>query len=211
MKKLLNAIALAVATLGASTAANAGIVLSFTPSSSHVDVGQDVTITASISGLGPEVLSGFDLNFVYTPALLDWQLITFFGGVLGPHHDSGAGEPSGGGVVNGNIGYWGNSLEDDSYLQANQADSFDLFQFTLRGKVDGTTDFTLGPDADFNRLFVGLNFGTLDVSIGSACIAVGNASCDGNPVPEPASFGLAAIALLTAGAASRRRRKTVAA
>ena len=68
----------------------------------------------------------------------------------------------------------------------------------------------LGADLDIERNFVGRGFQTLPISVEGACIAVGTGSCD-NAVPEPSSYGLAAIALLAAGAAGRsRRRKTLA-
>jgi MYXO-CTERM domain-containing protein len=51
-----------------------------------------------------------------------------------------------------------------------------------------------------------MNFSTLDVSVNSACIAVGTGQCN---VPEPASFGLVGVALLGALApAALRRRKS---
>jgi MYXO-CTERM domain-containing protein len=199
MKHLLSSVALAAAALCASAPASAAIVFSFTPSATQIAVGDSVTIDATISGLGPEILSAFDLNFVYDPAILQWSLIGYFGATLG--HPLGVADN---GLPNGNLGFDDSSLDDDATLAANQADSLLLFRFTLSGQTDGATTFTLGASPDFDRNFVGLNFESLNVDVGSVCIAVGTGSC---AVPEPASYGLAAIALLAAGAAGRTRRR----
>ena len=199
MKKLLSAAALAAAALCASASANAAITLSFTPASSHINVGDFVTIDVTISGLGTEILSAYDLNFVYSPAVLNWVLINFPPNMLG---NSIGGSSNG--LPEGNLGLIDASLDDDDTLAANQPDSFLLFQFALQGTADGATTFTLGPDADFDRNFVGRRFQSLDVVVGSACIAVGTGSCD---IPEPASYGLAGVALLAAGFAGRSRRR----
>jgi len=202
MKHLLSGAALAAAALCATAPASAAIVFSFTPSATQIAVGESVSIEATISGLGTEILSAFDLNFVYDPAILNWTLIQYFGGNLG----NSIGQADNG-LPNGNLGFDDSSLDDDQVLAASQADSFLLFRFSLKGTADGATTFTLGPSFDFDRNFVGLGFQSLNVDVGSVCIAVGTGSC---VVPEPASYGLAAIALLAAGAASRtRRRRTV--
>ena len=198
MKHLLSSVALAAAALCASAPASAAIVFSFTPSATQIAVGEAVTIEATISGLGPEILSGFDLNFLYNATVLDWTLTEYFGANLG--NSLGLNDMS----VNGNLAVDDASLDDDATLSANQADSFLLFRFHLDGKGDGATTFTLGADPDFERNFVGLNFESLNVDVGSVCIAVGTGNCT---VPEPASYGLAAIALLAAGAAGRTRRR----
>ena len=89
---------------------------------------------------------------------------------------------------------------------ASQADDLLLFRFVMAGAADGVTSFALGANPDFERNLLGLNFESLNVNVGSACIAVGTGSCD-NRVPEPASFGLAGLALLAAGVAGRNRRR----
>ena len=199
MKSLLSAVALATAALCASAPASAAIALTFTPSSSHINVGDVVVIDASVTGLGNEILSAFDLNFVYNPAVLDWTLIQYFGAELG--NAAGA---STNGLPPGNLGFNDASFDSDATLAANQADSFVLFRFTLSGLADGATTLTLGPSLDFDRNLVGLNFASLNAAIGSACIAVGTGNCT---VPEPASYGLVGAALLAAGWAGRTRRR----
>jgi hypothetical protein len=200
MKRILSTIALAVAALGAAAPAAAAPSLSFTASANSIAVGDATLITATVSGLDAEILSAFDLNFVYNPAILNWTAISYFGAPLG--HSLGA---STNGLPNGNLGFDDASLDDDATLAANQANSFNLFTFSLVGLADGATTFTLGADPDFDRNFVGLNFASLAVDVGSICIAVGTGSCDNN-VPEPATYGLAGLGLMAAGLAGRRRK-----
>lgn len=198
MKKLLSATALAAGALFAAAPASAAIVFSFTPSATQIAVGDSVTIEARISGLADEILSAFDLLFTYDASVLDWQIITAVNelGINGGLATNG--------LPNGSLGFNDFSLEDDDDLAAVQGDDLLLFTFQLDGVTDGATVFTLGPDPDFDRNFVGRRAQSLLVDVGSVCIAVGQGSCD---VPEPESFGLAAIALLGAGFAGRTRRR----
>ena len=57
MKKSLASLCLALGTLVSAASASAAVVVSFTPSSQHVNVGDTVTVDVSISGLGAEILS----------------------------------------------------------------------------------------------------------------------------------------------------------
>jgi hypothetical protein len=203
--------AAAAVALFAASASAAPIIVSFTPSAQHVNVGDALSVEVHISGLDAEILSGFDLNFRYNSALLQWSVVdgstTFaqLGGAWGVdpifEYDS---------VVNGDIGVQASSLDDDANVAANQADSFLLFRFDFTATADGTTQFGLGPSLDFERNFLGLEALSLDVQVGSACIAVGQGNCV-RRVPEPASFGLAGMALIGAGLPwlSQRRRRTV--
>lgn len=207
MKKLkttLSALALAAGAMLASAPASAAIELTFTPASSHINVGDSVTIDVSISGLGSEILSAFDLNFLYSSSVLNYSFITYYGN-LG--NELGLGNN---GLPEGDLGFDNSSLESDADLMAMQLDDFLLFSFEMVGFGDGVTSFSLGANPDFERNFVGLNAESLSVNVGSACVAVGQGSCD-NRVPEPASFGLAGLALLAAGAAGRMRRRSRAA
>jgi hypothetical protein len=202
MKKLIAVCGLVAGTLIGAGPAAAVPILSFAPTSSHINVGDSVTIEATISGLGAEILSAYDLNFVYDAALLNWQVITQVGGPFIVNFSPLSGFDNN---VEGNLGFFMNSLDSDADLSANQPDSFVLFSFTLKGIADGVTTFTLGPDLDFDRNFVGLNALSLQVAVGSACIAVGTGVCA--TVPEPsilALLGLAVAGALTS--ASRRRR-----
>lgn len=193
----------------ACAVAQAKPVVTFTPESSQIAIGESVSIEVQITGLGLEVLSAYDLNIVWNPAVasytaLDQRSVNEFGALVG----NGLGDPDLTANVQGNAGGWLSSLDSDANLAATQADSFALFTILLEGRADGVTTLTFGPDFDFQRNLVGLNSLTLDASIGSACIAVGSGSCS---VPEPGSYGLVGVALLAGGIARRSRRRVAAA
>jgi MYXO-CTERM domain-containing protein len=203
MKKSIAALGLAASAALLAAPSHAAITLVFAPSATQVAVGEAFTIDVSISGLGADILSGYDLNFVYAAAVLNWSGSAAFQAPFGSWLDGNNGLP------NGDLGYDLTSLETDASLAASQADSFQLFSFSLVGAANGSTTFTLGADADFQRLLVGANATPLAVDIGSVCIAVGTGSCT-QAVPEPASFGLAGLALFGAFApAAWRRRKSL--
>lgn len=203
MKHSFSTLAVALALCGAAAPASAVPTLTFSASQSQIAVGEFTTITADMNGLGDEVLSAFDLNFVYDNAVLNWNIITYFSFELGI-----PGIASTNGLPEGNLGLADTSLSSDADLAATQPDSFTLFSFVMQGVGDGSTTFTLGPDADFDRLFVGLNGASLAVDVGSVCVAVGTGSCD-NGVPEPATGLLVGAALAAAGASMRRRKAGV--
>ena len=96
MNKLLAACGLATAALLASAPASA-IDVTISPSAQHIDVGGTATVTVSISGLGNEILSAFDLNMVYDGEIL--QLASANGdGAFGARHlpaPRGEGDPAG--------------------------------------------------------------------------------------------------------------------
>jgi len=182
------------------TAAPASAIsITFTPSSTHLSVGDSVTIDMTISGLGDEILSGFDFNAFWDSTVVAWQV---FGlavvGQLGPdpYYDWD-------GLFANSVGAVGSSTLSDNDLAAIQPDSFLLAQFKLKGIADGVTTFGLGADPDFERNFTGRDFLTLNVDVGSACIAVGTGSCE-VAVPEPGTLGLLGIGLLGLGLGRRR-------
>lgn len=200
MKKSITTLALAASTWLVTAPATAAITLAFTPSAAHINVGDAVTVQATISGLDAEVVSGFDLNFVYNPSVLAFSSFTYATGPLGIQTALNST------VAAGNLGYDVVSLEDDATLVLNQSNSFELFSFVLLGAADGTSHFTLGADPDFERVISGLNFNPLTVDVGNLCIAVGSGTCS---IPEPGTYSLAGLALAGAllPAALRRRRK----
>lgn len=210
MKSHLTAAALAVAALCASVPASAAIALTFTPSATHVNIGDTVTVDVGITGLGTEILAGFDLNFVYSTSVLTWIKTSFFGAQFpNPFPD-----PIGILEVPGNLGYDIISLDDDATIASIQTDdAFQLFTFEFTGAGNGTTQFTLGGGAN-DRLFLGSIDNAsgspieLAVNVGSVCIEVGTGSCNGGgpTIPEPATYGLVAVALFAAGVTGRRRR-----
>jgi hypothetical protein len=202
MKKQLSIACLATAAALACANASAAIVLSFTPSATSINIGDNVVVDVSISGLGAEVVSGFDLNFLFNSLPLSYSSATYFGGQLGAQTALNST------VAAGNLGFDVVSLELDAALAASQADSFQLFSLTFTGAADGVSFLTLGADPDFERLFTGLNAASLAVDVGRVCIAVGQGVCPVTPVSEPATYGLAGLALAAAwlpGALRRRR------
>ena len=209
MKRLLTAIALAAAALSCMAQTQPGVVLSLTPSTTGpIAIGEQITVRATISGLGSEVLSAYDLNYLFNPGVLNWSWIEFwgiggwgerdqFGGVI-----NGFGEPNGDPMPMGNHGMWLNALEQDAWLELNQDDSFDIARFGWTGAANGTTQITLGDDPDLQRMFVGLNALPLNVHFAPLCIAVGTGQCQ---VPEPDSLVLVGAALAAAAWGMRRR------
>ena len=209
MKSIVSAAALAAAALVYSTSAGAATV-SFTPSMSTIDVGGSTTITMSISGLGNEILSGWDFNIIWTSAIV--SLAGADAVVDCSVLDVGAGSLCFDAPSAGNYGNVGVSFDSDAALAANQADSLVIGTFKFFGVAGGTTTVGLDGGPDFDRNFTGLNNGSLTISVETAEICVrGDLSlCGGLPgVPEPASYGLAGVALLAASWASRGRRRTV--
>lgn len=208
MKKSIASLCLALGTLVSAASASAAVVVSFTPSSQHVNVGDTVTVDVNISGLGAEILSAYDLNFFYNGAVLG---LTRSANATSAFDQLGAAYGAAPGSVFDvtSLGEWGLQMyafEDDAIIAANQADSFLLARFGFSADADGVSQFGLGLDPDFERNFVGLNALSLDVIVGKACIAVGTGSCE---VPEPGTLALLGAAL--AGAvlprALRRRRQ----
>lgn len=206
MRSLLSRLALAGAMALPCSAALSAPVVKFTPSQQHVAVGDAFRVDVSISGLGAEVLSGFDLNFRYDAALIDFAAVDHerVSGELGAdwgvepliEYDT---------QLDGDIGVQAVAFVDDASLVANQSDAFLLFSFDLIAEAEGLSMFTLGDSLLFERNIVGLNFATLDVEVQGACIAIGNASCgSANAVPEPESWLLVLAAIGAMVFVSRR-------
>ena len=75
MKKLFTAGAMAAA-LAAALPASAALV-TFTPATQHIGIGDVVVIDVTISGLGAEVLTGVDMNMLFSSGAAEWTVADF--------------------------------------------------------------------------------------------------------------------------------------
>jgi len=207
--------ALALAAAGLSSAQAAAVVLSITPSQQNVAIGEIFTVDIVISGLTGinEIVSGFSLQVAF-----DDGFLSYFNGDLAP------GVTALGGVGSVDFGFASaaanqrggdaTSFLTDGDLDALQGDSFTLMTLAFQGLADSVSFLNFGANFDSDRLVTGRLqnriAGVLDLDYSGACIAVGNASCR-SQVPEPASYGLAGLALLGCGLATTRRRQSVSA
>jgi len=200
MKKTLAALGLACAALGFALPSQAAIVVSLVPSSTHINVGESVTVAVNISGLGSEIASGYDLTVLFAPSVLAAgsisQFLAEFGGL--PNISSGA--SFGAGFVGADLV----SFLDDPTLSADQSDAFTLLSLSFIGLADGTSSLSFGLDPDFERNVVGLDAATLNAAFGSICIEVGNGQCT---VPEPSTYALLGAALAGMVVPNVRRRR----
>jgi hypothetical protein len=203
MKSMLSAAAMAAATLCASAPAGAAIVVSFDPASSSIAIGDSISVAMRISGLGDEILSALDINLLFSNAIVGNDTVTH--DVTAQWPDPGFSTSVGFGAGDTDVYDDSNDVNDEA-IAAVQANDFTVLTFTFTGLADGASFLKLGADPDFERNFVGRRAESLDVQIQSACIAVGTGSC-AVAVPEPASYGLAGIALLAAAVAGRSRRR----
>lgn len=204
MKRLFATFGLALGAWLAPVPAAAAIIVSFNPSSQHINVGDTTTVDVNISGLGAEVLSAIDVDLLFNQAIIGNFAVTHFvvpefGGLGNSYFNTnfGSGRTE---VIDG-------SLLSDPDLQAAQGDAFTILRFSFQGIADGFSLLQFGPDPDFERNFVGLNALSLQVDVGTACIAVGTGQCP-SAVPEPSSLALFGLVLAGAlvPAALRRRR-----
>ena len=106
MKKLVATAALAFGLALPMAPATASVAVTFAASQEHINIGDGLFVTMTVSGLGAEILRGFDLNVRYDPVVLDWTLIEYFGANLG----SATVGLSNNGLPNGDLGVNDSSL-----------------------------------------------------------------------------------------------------
>lgn len=216
MKRLCAALATLAAAAALSLPAQAAVV-SFSPASQTVaNPGDSVSVDVRVSGLGTEVVSAFDFNIFFNPAILTNTSIVFNEAGLGVTPGFAFADDwfadadtSVAGEVKLTLFSWLTSDGEIADIQAD--DSFTLFTLNFDAAANGATNLFFGAPPDFDRNLVGREALTLDASYGQACVAVGTgATCD-NQVPEPASYALALAALGAASLARRRAKAKTAA
>lgn len=177
-------------------------------------VGDVFTVDVNISGLGTEIVSAFDLNIYFDNTMLAVEGspgYTLGSGLGGTWLDLSA-------VAADNFDLFADGLAGiptptDDDLAALQTDnSFTIVTLSFRAVSAGVSYLRFGLGSN-ERDIVGRNAQFLQVDFNNACVAVNAAGAQGNgcAVPEPGSFGLAGLALMSAllpGVLRRRRLQT---
>ena len=213
LKPLIAALTLATAGLSSAWAAP---VLSIVPAQSSVALNGLVTVDIVISGLTGvnEIVSGFDLNVSFNTGVLSWRTIDLTPATIALGGSGNVLLAFDADDSDGKIGGDMTSFLADDDLDALQGDSFTLMSLQFEGVQNGVSFLDFGADPDFERLVTGRLeasgiAGVLNLQYTGACVAVGTGSCTQNPIPEPATFGLAGLALLGCGltrSLTRRRQ-----
>jgi hypothetical protein len=214
IKKAIALGAAACSLLGAPVAA---AVVSITPSLSNQVSGSAFTLDVNVSGLGTEIVSVFDLNIYFDPAVLKGASYTLGAGLGGPWTDLGATLP---GTFDlfafSNLVDPLDPLTDDALAALQSDGGFTLATLSFEAVGDGVSQVYFGLGAN-ERDIVGRNAQFLGVQYLGACVAVNGPAGGPNvcriDVPEPSTYALAGLALagMLAPMALRRRSTTTTA
>lgn len=205
MKKLLIA-ALVVANGWLATApVHAAPVLSLVPNASTIAVGGSVNVNLVISGLDSvgEIVSGFDLDVFFDPAVLSAMGLSTAFAPWGTGGDVSLSQSFAG---PGHVAFKLTARLGDDILDGLQGDSVLLSSILFLGLADGFSTISYGLDPITERLVLGRGDLTLAHGTTDTCVAVGTGACAVS-VPEPASLPLLVLALVGMGLALRRQRQ----
>lgn len=165
--------------LGTASAA----LLSFSPSSQSVSLGDNVSVDLRISELGDEILTGFDLNISFDDSILGFQSFTFGSGLdlfgLGSIQDVDDSLP---GLVN----VFEISFESDDDLKDFQPNDFILGTFNFSALSIGTSALSITAPL-FGVALVGELASELDMQVQDGSVSV---------VPIPAAIWLFGTGLI---------------
>ncbi len=158
--------------------------LDFLLSSSSVDVGDTVTLSAVIGGLGDFTapsLGAFDFNIEFDPALVELTASpVIFGTLLG---DEGFGESlSGSSAASGSVNLFALSFLTGAELDALQPSSFTLATLSFNALASGVNAFS------FSSVILGDGAGDpLVASLGGASLTINSITPPPPPPPPPPS------------------------
>ena len=214
MKMKKYAVAFGMALLGLLSAPAHAVLVSLSPSLQTKTVNDSFSVDVNISGLGTEIVSAFDLNIYFNPAVLTGLSYTFGGGRGGAWDDTGSQ------TLSGSFDLQGFSLtfdptktqqqNDDDLALLQAPNSFTLATLTFQAFAAGVSQIEFGLGLN-ERDVVGREALFLTgLQFSNACVAANNPAGGNNvcavSIPEPSSYGLVGLALIGLLVPSLRRR-----
>lgn len=198
MKRLtLRLLAAIVFVIGAGISEAKAVSLSFQLSSSSATVGDSVTLSAVIGGLGDFTspsLGAFDFNIDFNPSLVTLTASPIaFSTLLG---DEGSGESlTGFSASTGSVNLFALSFLTALELNALQPSSFTLATLSFKALASGANTFTFPT----STVILGDGIGDpLTATLGSSILTVNPITPPPTEVPEPASVFLVGIGIAVA-------------